>query len=264
MKQKIFALSAVAVLVPALIASQSARAQTFTTLHSFDSTDGSIPKGAPIQATNGKLYGITNSGGTNGDGTVFAITTNGTLATLYNFCSQTGCTDGETPLASLIQAADGNFYGTTSAGGTNGYGTVFQITTGGKLTTLYNFCSQTNCTDGSAPIAGLLQDTNGKFYGTTSAGGTNGYGTVFRLSSGLGAFVETQMTSGAVGAPVKILGTNLTGTTSVTFNGTPATFAVVSKSEISTTVPSGATTGPVEVTIPSGTLTSNVSFVVTP
>ena len=284
------------------------------TLQSFDSTDGSIPKGAPIQATNGKLYGITNSGGTNGDGTVFAITTNGTLATLYNFCSQTGCTDGETPLASLIQAADGNFYGTTSSGvkngvgtvfqitssctlttlhsfdgsdgsapvsgliqatngklygtteqnGTNGGGTVFEITTGGKLTTLYNFCSQTNCTDGSAPIAGLLQDTNGKFYGTTSAGGTNGYGTVFRLSSGLGAFVETQMTSGAVGAPVKILGTNLTGTTSVTFNGTPATFAVVSKSEISTTVPSGATTGPVEVTIPSGTLTSNVSFVVTP
>jgi uncharacterized protein (TIGR03437 family) len=72
------------------------------------------------------------------------------------------------------------------------------------------------------------------------------------------------MTSGVVGAPVKILGTNLTGTTSVTFNGTPATFAVVSKSEISTTVPAGATTGPVEVTIPSGTLTSNVSFVATP
>jgi uncharacterized protein (TIGR03437 family) len=81
---------------------------------------------------------------------------------------------------------------------------------------------------------------------------------------GLGAFVETQTTSGKVGAHVKILGTNLTGATSVTFNGTTATFHVVSSSEITTTVPTGASTGKVKVVTPHGTLTSNVNFRVTP
>jgi uncharacterized protein (TIGR03437 family) len=87
-----------------------------------------------------------------------------------------------------------------------------------------------------------------------------GYGTVYSLSTGLGAFVETLPTSGKVGAAVKILGTDLTGATSVTFNGVAATFKVASSSEITTTVPSGATTGTVKVVTPSGTLSSNVSF----
>lgn len=87
-----------------------------------------------------------------------------------------------------------------------------------------------------------MQDTNGVFYGTTSLGGTGAFGTVFSLSVGLGPFVETRPTSGKVGKVVKILGTNLTGSTSVTFNGTAATFTVVSGSEITTTVPTGATT----------------------
>jgi uncharacterized protein (TIGR03437 family) len=85
-------------------------------------------------------------------------------------------------------------------------------------------------------------------------------GTVFSLSVGLGPFVETQPTSGKVGAAVKILGTDLTGASRVTFNGTAARFTVVSKSEIKTTVPAGATTGTVEVTTPKGTLKSNVVF----
>ena len=110
-----------------------------------------------------------------------------------------------------------------------------------------------------------MQATDGNFYGTTGAGGTDGSGTVFSLAVGLGPFVETVPTSGKVGAPVIILGTNLTGATSVTFNGTAATFKIVSASEITTTVPAGATTGPVQVTTPSGTLTSNVNFrVITP
>jgi len=83
---------------------------------------------------------------------------------------------------------------------------------------------------------------------------------VFSLSLGLGPFVETQTTSGNVGAPVKILGTNLTGATSVSFNNTPAMFKVVSSSEIATTVPTGATSGTVQVVTPSGTLSSNVLF----
>jgi uncharacterized repeat protein (TIGR03803 family) len=110
-----------------------------------------------------------------------------------------------------------------------------------------------------------VQATNGNFYGTTSAGGANNDGTVFSLSVGLGPFVETLPTSGMVGTAVIILGNNLTGATSVTFNGTPAKFTVVSSStEIKTTVPSGATTGKVKVTTASGTLTSNQTFRVTP
>jgi uncharacterized repeat protein (TIGR03803 family) len=110
------------------------------------------------------------------------------------------------------------------------------------------------------PTAALVQATNGTFYGTTSTGGTNGDGTVFSISVGLGPFVETLPTSGKVGTRVFILGNNLTGSTSVTFNGTPATFTVVRRTEIKTTVPSGATTGKVKVTTPSRTLTSNVKF----
>jgi uncharacterized repeat protein (TIGR03803 family) len=154
-------------------------------------------------------------------------------------------------------------YGTTSSDGTHGGGTVFKITPSGTLTTLYSFCSQSGCTDGGDPTAALVQDTNGNLYGTTYEGGAHGYGTVFRLSVGLGPFVKTQPTSGKVGAAIKILGTDLTGATSVTFNGTAAVFKVVSKSLITTTVPSGATTGTVEVTTPKGTLKSNVVFRVT-
>jgi uncharacterized repeat protein (TIGR03803 family) len=141
---------------------------------------------------------------------------------------------------------------------------VFQITTDGTLTTLHSFCSHTSCPDGSEPIAGLVQDTNGAFYGTTVSGGANGDGEVFALSMGLGPFVETEPAFGKAGATVRVLGTGLEGSTSVTFNGTPATFKVVSSSLISTTVPAGATTGPVQVVTPSGTLTSNVNFRVEP
>jgi hypothetical protein len=106
----------------------------------------------------------------------------------------------------------------------------------------------------------LVQDTNGDFYGTTPYSGANGVGTVFSLSVGLGPFAKTQTTSGKVGSTVKILGNSLTGATSVTFNGTAAVFEVVSESEITTTVPTGATTGKVKVVTPDGKLSSNVPF----
>ena len=114
------------------------------------------------------------------------------------------------------------------------------------------------------PDAGLVQDTNGDFYGTTFNGGANNSGTVFRLSVGLGPFVKPRPPFGKVGAAVKILGTNLTGATSVGFNGTAAVFEVVSSSEITTTVPAGASSGEVQVVTPSGTLSSNASFRVVP
>jgi uncharacterized repeat protein (TIGR03803 family) len=240
-----------------------------TTLYSFCSqsncTDGEFPNGL-VQATDGDFYGTTYGGGANGQGTVFKITPNSrTLTTLHSF----DFTDGSEPYAGLIQASDGNFYGTTELGGAASSGTVFKITPIGTLTTLYSFCTQVNngvCTDGYLPYAGLVQATNGDFYGTTYHGGANGnaYGTVFSLSAGLGPFVETQPTSGKVGVAVKILGTSLTGATSVAFNGTAAPFTMVSKTLITTTVPSGATTGTVQVVTPGGTLSSNVPFQVLP
>jgi len=238
---------------------------TLTGLHSFCSQngcrDGAQPSGGLVQATNGSFYGTTPKGGAHGYGTVFRITPSGALATLHSFCAEAGCADGANPSAGLIQATDGDFYGTASTGGANGYGTVFRITPSGALTTLYSFCSQSACTDGEYPVTGLVQDTNGELYGTTSGGGANlYYGTVFSLSLGLGPFVEIQPTSGKAGAAVKILGTNLTGATSVTFNGGAAVFKVVSSSEIATIVPTGATTGTVQVVTPSGTLSSNVAF----
>jgi uncharacterized repeat protein (TIGR03803 family) len=241
-----------------------------TTLYSFCSqtncTDGANPYAGLVQASNGDFYGTTVSGGTGGFGTVFRITPTGTPTTLYRFCSQPTpageCTDGAEPVAGLVQATNGDFYGTTLEGGANGYGAIFKITPGGKLTTLYSFCSQGGypaCTDGAVPYAALVQATNGNFYGTTEEGGA-GYGTVFSLSVGLGPFVETLPTSGKVGKAVKILGSDLTGATSVSFNGTAAGFKVVSSSEITTTVPTDASTGKVQVVTPSGTLSSNVLF----
>ena len=336
---------------------------TFTVLRSFSGTDGADPLAALVADTGGNLYGTTSSGGAYGFGTIFRITPTGKFATLYNFCSQSDCTDGSIPLTALIQATDGNFYGTTSQGGEYNSGTVFEITAGGALTTLYSFenapssglmqatngnfygatgyggtaaegtvfemtisggvatvttlysfCAQTNCPDGEDPSGnlmqandgnlygatysggtsndgtifqfdlstntlttlhsfegtdganpeGLVQGTNGSIYGTTSAGGL-GDGTFFSLSvPGLRPFVETVPTSGKVGSNPIIIGSNLTGATSVTFNGTAAAFEVVSTTEIGTTVPTGATTGKVHVTTPRGTLTSNVNFRVVP
>jgi len=169
----------------------------------------------------------------------------------------------------LIQANDGNFYGTTWQGGTNSEGTMFKVTPGGALTTLYRFCAQSNCVDGRSPQAALIQDTNGNLYGTTTYGGTSsacsdGCGTVFSLSVGLGPFVEMEPTSARVGSSIRILGTNLVGATGVTFNGTPAAFIVESGSFIEATVPAGATTGTVQVVTPSRTLSSNVPFRVGP
>jgi uncharacterized repeat protein (TIGR03803 family) len=238
---------------------------TLTTLHSFDGIDGYLPGAGLVQATNGAFYGTTELGGANSDcpsgnentcGTVFKITTSGKLTTLHSF----DLTDGWAPTVALVQATDGNLYGTTSGGGANNDGTVFEITPGGTLTMLHSF----DGTNGEGPN-GLVQGTNGKFYGTTFYLGANGGdGTVFSLSVGLGPFIETNPTSGKVGAAVKILGTKLTGATSVTFNGTTAAFRVKSKSEITTMVPQGTTTGTVQVVTPGGTLSSNVPFRVTP
>src|ERR1017187_7313598 len=163
---------------------------TLTTLHRFCSqpncADGNNPSAGLFQAANGDFYGTTYYGGISGHyGTVFKITPSGTLTTLCSFCPQTSCTDGAEPSARLVQATNGDFYGTTYFGGALNHGTVFKITPSGTLTTLYRFCSQTHCADGYHPQAGLVQDTNGDFYGTTNNGGTNAdRGTIFKITPG--------------------------------------------------------------------------------
>ncbi len=245
---------------------------TLTTLHSFCSqtncTDGQSPYAWLVQGTNGDLYGATAYGGVancapNGCGTIFKITPKGTLTTLYSFCSQPGCTDGEVPVVGLVQSASGNLYGTTSGGGAHGGGTIFKIVPSGALRTVYNFCSRPGCNDGQTPT-GLIQGTNGIIYGATEVGGTSGNGTLFSLSTGEPPFVETRPTIAKVGERVTIIGYKLTGATNVTFNGTPVHAFTVEGTVIVTRVPVGATTGKVQVVTPSGTLTSNVAFEVVP
>ncbi len=174
-------------------------------------------------------------------------------------------TDGYFPVA-LMQATDGNFYGTTAGIDNEVNGSIFQMTPSGNLTTLYKF----DGTDGTGPI-GLIQDTNGVLYGVTDGGGdvacgydpSYGCGTIFSFDIGLGPFVETVPNFGAVGAPVIILGNNFKDVKSVSFNGTPALFTVKSASEILTTVPTAAKTGTVTVADRNGNLLSNGPFKVT-
>ncbi|HTQ58343.1 MAG TPA: choice-of-anchor tandem repeat GloVer-containing protein [Bryobacteraceae bacterium] len=234
-----------------------------TTLYSFPAD--SDPYAGLVQGNDGNLYGTTIFGGPYTGGTVFEITLDGALTTLYSFCAQPECADGLDPYATLIQGTDGNLYGTTTGGGAGGGGTVFMITpSGGTLTTLHSFCDQNPCWDGEDPATGLVQDTNGAFYGTTFLGGPYGGGIVYELSLGLGQFVKTVPVAAKVGAAVNILGTNLTGATSVNFNGTAAVMKSVSRTVITTTVPEGATSGTVRVVTPRGTLASNVAFAVLP
>jgi uncharacterized repeat protein (TIGR03803 family) len=159
------------------------------TLDTFDRRDGAFPSAGLVQAADGNLYGTTPWGGSgcsliySGCGTVFKINPAGALTTLHSFDH----TDGYQPYAGLVQATNGNFYGTTQYGGANtcfggGCGTVFEITPGGTLTTLYSFCAQTNCTDGVNPYAGLVQATDGNLYGT-NGGGANGDGTIFKITA---------------------------------------------------------------------------------
>jgi uncharacterized repeat protein (TIGR03803 family) len=157
---------------------------TFTVLHVFGSgTDGNSPFAALIQATDGNFYGTTELGGASDGGTVFQMTPDGTVTVLHAFAGPSAG-DGALPRAALIQAIDGNFYGTTGVGGTLDFGTVFQMTPGGIVTILHDFSSDILLTFpyGILPAAALIQATDGNFYGTTIVGVTNA-GAAFQMAS---------------------------------------------------------------------------------
>jgi uncharacterized repeat protein (TIGR03803 family) len=233
----------------------------FTSLYSFCTQsgcpDGAFPSSALALATDGNFYGVTTAGGPTNHGTIYRITTSGTVTTLHHFCSLKKCADGYDAYAPLVQGTDGNLYGTTPKGGASGQGIIFNITLSGTFTALYSFDNPI-ATD---PTPTLLQDTNGVFYGTTGAGGPTGWGSIFSFSMGLAPFVRVEPLSSPVGSEVQILGTDLTGATSVTFDGTPAVFTVNSTgTSITATVPAGTKRGTVDVVTPGGTLASYPPF----
>jgi uncharacterized repeat protein (TIGR03803 family) len=160
--------------------------ETFQPIYSFTgNADGADPESSLVLGTDGDFYGTAAAGGTNdvadgGDGTIFKIGTNGTVIWSYSFSPLNGLF----PLSGLMLATNGNFYGTTSEGGTNntvngGDGAIFVISPSGAFTNIYSF---TGGSDGSSPYAGLTQGNDGNFYGTAYAGGTNSQGTLFKIT----------------------------------------------------------------------------------
>jgi len=231
-----------------------------TVLYSFDFTHGSHPNGPLVQGSDGNFYGTTSGGGSLDGGVVFKLTSAKVLTVLYNFDAKPASVDGKLVDAGLVQGTDGNFYGVTDGGGTNGFGILYKISAAGVYKVLYNFVQAT----GSVPQTTLRQHTNGKLYGEANSGGANSLGALFNYALGLKPFISALPTSGKVAKGVGILGTGLTGTTSVSFNGTSTTFHVVSDNYLTTSVPAGATSGYITAVTPGGTLKSNQKFRVTP
>jgi uncharacterized repeat protein (TIGR03803 family) len=158
----------------------------FTLLHTFagGTSDGWNPEGSLVEGSDGNFYGVTSKLGSN-EGTVYRMTPSGQITVLHIFTGT--ASDGEDPLASLIQGSDGSFYGTTEYGGTSGYGTVYKITPSGSFTLLYSFPSITDSggnfsSEGSLPSGSLVEGSDGNFYGMTGFGGANGWGTVYQLT----------------------------------------------------------------------------------
>jgi len=255
---------------------QAGDAWTETVLYSFcpesNCTDGNQPAAGLIQDAAGNLYGTTYFGGANtsandntGGGTVFKLTVHPgggwTETVLYSFCSFGGssCTDGTLPSASLIQDTVGNLYGTAASGGANNSGAVFKLAvpaqSGGAWTEtpLYSFCAAASCMDGGIPSAGLIADSEGDLYGTTSAGGVNNSGTVFELA--LPSFT-------VAGTAVSVSPGATTGNTStITLTPTWGFTGSVTLTATITSRPAGAqdpptvsfgTTSPVNITSASG------------
>lgn len=156
--------------------------------------DGQLPAGNLLRDSSGNFYGTAMLGGAGrhcptdiaGFGTVFKLWPVGTLTVLYNFCSESNCGDGAFPQGELVLDGQGDLYGTTTNGGTGscgadpGCGTVFKVAPDGTETVLHEFCSSQSCTDGKAPNPGVIADTKGDLFGTSTSGG-NGGGVVFEV-----------------------------------------------------------------------------------
>ncbi len=235
-----------------------------TVLHVFDNVagdpDGEANGAALVQGSNGIFYGTSqgNSGGCGGNngtcGVFYKITSAGTFTVLYDFCSNNPngeCLDGTTTEAALVQASNGDFYGTNNVYGANGQGTIFKITPSGKLTTLHAFCATKNqnnyCLDGAPPYSALVEGTDGNLYGTTTFGGDNNEGTIYRITQkgvfttlhnigdngDLGEYPKAALVQGADG---NFYGTTQSGGVSTFCVGNCGTFFVMTPSGALTTL----------------------------
>jgi uncharacterized repeat protein (TIGR03803 family) len=278
----------------------------FTMLYNFDGTHGDSPNGPLVQGVDGNFYGTTSGGGAHGHGEVFKVTPQGVLSVLHSFNG----TDGDNPTAGLMLAKDGNFYGTTGDGGANGYGEVFRISSKGVFKLLYSFAGSSDGS-GGFPAGGLVQASDGNFYGTTTpyggnpaqiyrltpagthtnvgafevsdtpeitllqhtsgplygdtfGGGADGDGQFYGVNLGLQPFAALLQGMSKAGKTIGILGQGFSNATRVSFNGVTAKFAVLSDTFLTATVPAAATTGPVTVVIPTGNLVSKQPFWVLP
>ncbi len=188
-----------AVLVLCAAMAIGAKAQTFNTLVEFDGADGREPDMMSlIQGRDGNFYGTTLEGGLQNAGTIFQITSDGTLNTLYSFCAQNGCPSGANPYGGLVLATDGDFYGTTYTGGSGlpgNCGTAFKLASDGSFTVLLTFRQSNGCT----PVAPLIQGVDGNLYGTTTGGGAYFDGTVYKITK-KGILTTLHSFSGSDGA----------------------------------------------------------------
>lgn len=199
------------------IGSISVSAQTLTTLHSFNGADGQSPESALLQGSDGNFYGTTPFGGAHAEGTVFKIDPAGTLTTLHSFSGSP--TDGAVPIGGLVQGNDGNFYGTTASGGTFFQGTVFRMTSSGSVTVLHSFNSFLG--EGAVPIGGLVQGSDGNFYGTTAVGGDRFQGTVFQIDAA-GNLTTLHSFSGSPNDGANPIATLIQGTDGNFYGATPS------------------------------------------
>jgi uncharacterized repeat protein (TIGR03803 family) len=218
----------------------------------FGGTGGSEPGGL-VAASDGNYYGSTLYGGNQNHGTIFRMSPQGAVTVTHTFNSSNS---GSYYPGFLIQATDGYLYTVNARGGTFGNGAFIRVSTQGDYSEIYSFptnvASQPNYN---------MQATNGLIYGTAVTGGTYDAGAIYSVNERLAPFVAFVVPVGKAGQSAQILGQKLTGTTSVTFNGVPATsFTVESDTFMTAVVPEGATTGKVVVTTPTGKLTSNVNF----
>ena len=232
---------------------------TSTTLYNFDGPHGEFPIGGLVEGSDGNLYGTTSAGGSANDGEIFRITPSGTLTVMVNFDHLNLFQSGYQTFAGLIAGSDGNLYGATIWGGLFGTGVIFEMTTSGAYTVLTSFDSPI----GEGAYATPMESTSGSIFGLTSRGGTKLDGVVYRYDGGLPPFALPTTSAGLVGSSVGILGNGFSSASSVEFNGTPASFHVLSNTFMTATIPSGET-GFVSVVTSSHTLLSNKIFKVTP
>jgi len=229
----------------------------FTLLYHFDFNHGAHPYASLVQGADGDFYGVTTQGGSSSVGVAFKLKPHGNVIVLHNF---TGGSDGSNPVGGLMQATDGNFYGTNNVGGAHSWGVLFRMSPTGVFKVLHAF----DWTTGASPQAALLQHTNGVLYGTTAVGGSAGKGAFYTWDLKLEPFVRFLPASAYVGSKVHILGQGFYGATDVSFNEVPSSFSVIYDTYLVATVPGGATTGYITVTMSTGTLTSDRQFTVLP